>query len=526
LPGALGVPPGVVLNIGGGVLRRLKQCAGIFALMVLAAASISAGSASAALQSLVSTTAQWQAGIAHIREPGTGCYRASYPTLRWHATRCVTGRAVRLVPRPTPRSARDGGPALIGGNGRDYSAYVSGLISQATGTFRDVSSNITEKGYPPFPRHTPLTANAFSLQLNSQFFSGSPACSEGSSSCQAWQQFVYAYNGCKTTSGTIVSCIYMQYWLTNYDATCPSHWTPVTYTSGAIYCVLNSNLLKVSALTASQLATVQLTGSAASGGSDGVALSIGSGQAASVSNSDSVVDLASHWNTTEWGVYGDGNSSEASFGANTTLEAVTTLTTTSGSQPNCMKLKPSFTAETNNLNLASTPALGSEPSPTMASTQTNSTGGTASCAVAAPDQVSLGTLCHHKNVQINAQNGCPYKGETKIGATRFHYLVLIENNNQSVHPAYWDLINFPRNTCQSIKLSFGMPTSGSKRKDTAWIKVKTKAGAQSLSVKYGQVATLTATVDGDAWSLENSATNPNDQIAINGTGSCSTRSGY
>lgn len=27
-----------------------------------------------------------------------------------------------------------------------------------------------------------------------------------------------------------------------------------------------------------------------------------------------------------------------------------------------------------------------------------------------PSQVSLGTLCHHKNVQINAQNGCPYRG--------------------------------------------------------------------------------------------------------------------
>ena len=40
------------------------------------------------------------------------------------------------------------------------------------------------------------------------------------------------------------------------------------------------------------------------------------------------------------------------------------------------------TAETNNLKLAHTPALGSEPSPTMASKQTNGTSGTASCAVA------------------------------------------------------------------------------------------------------------------------------------------------
>ena len=143
-----------------------------------------------------------------------------------------------------------------------------------------------------------------------------------------------------------------------------------------------------------------------------------------------------------------------------------------------------------------------------------------------PSLVSIGTLCHHKNVQINAQNGCPYKGETKIGGAAFHYLILIEDNDASVYPAYWDLINFPRTTCQSVQLSFGMPASGSKPKDTAWIKVVTKAGAQSLRVKYGQVATLTATLYGDAWSLKNSATNPNDQIAISGIGSCGTSSGY
>ena len=41
-----------------------------------------------------------------------------------------------------------------------------------------------------------------------------------------------------------------------------------------------------------------------------------------------------------------------------------------------------FTGETNNLNLAKTAALGSEPSPTMGSEQTNGTSSTASCAVA------------------------------------------------------------------------------------------------------------------------------------------------
>ena len=110
-------------------------------------------------------------------------------------------------------------------------------------------------------------------------------------------------------------------------------------------------------------------------------LSVGSGHATSVTNSDSEVDLAAFWNTTEWGVYGDGGGGEAIFGTNTTLEAQTALTATSSGAPTCVK--EGFTGETSNLSLAHTPALGSEPSPTMASEQTNGTTGTASCAVKA-----------------------------------------------------------------------------------------------------------------------------------------------
>ena len=178
-----------------------------------------------------------------------------------------------------------------------------------------------------------------------------------------------------TYEGPSSGYVFMQYWLINYDATCPSGW--FTYSSD---CYTNSDASTTSALTAADLATVNLTASATSGGQDGVSLSVGSGSATSVTNSDSEVDLAAFWNTAEWGVYGDGGGSEANFGSNTTLEAQTALTATSNSAPTCVE--EGFTGETNNLTLASTPALGSEPSPTMASTQTNGTGGTASCAVA------------------------------------------------------------------------------------------------------------------------------------------------
>src|SRR5262249_55027868 len=140
--------------------------------------------------------------------------------------------------------------------------------------------------------------------------------------CQAWQQFVYTYES--RTTGEI----FMQYWLINFDATCPSGW--FTFQSD---CFTNSNATTVSTVTAAQLATVNLTGTAASGGLDAVSLAVGSGRATSVTNSDSKIDLAAFWNTTEWGVYGDGGGSEANFGTNTTLQAQTVITATSSAAP-------------------------------------------------------------------------------------------------------------------------------------------------------------------------------------------------
>jgi hypothetical protein len=347
-------------------LRRIKQCFGVLALMALTAASIGAGSASAATQGTIRTKAQWQAAIAQVPQPGTGCYRASYPVLRWHATKCAVAPKFPLAPALPAGSARHAGPMTVG-NGVDYSAQVTGLISKATGTFKDVSKNITEKG--KVDNAGSKVANAYSLQLNTQFFSGSPACSGSSdpSNCQAWQQFVYAY-----LSGT--GYVFMQYWLINYDATCPAGWF-----SFSTDCYTNSNSVTRGILTAKDLATVKLSGSAASGGNDKLSLSVGSGHAVSVSNSDSMIDLAAAWNTTEWGVFGDAGGGEAFFGSNTTLQPQTALTATSHSAPTCVK--EGFTGETNNLKLAHTPALGSESSPTMASRQTNGTSGTASCAV-------------------------------------------------------------------------------------------------------------------------------------------------
>jgi hypothetical protein len=159
--------------------------------------------------------------------------------------------------------------------------------------------------------------------------------------------------------------------------TCPSGWFS---DSGDGYTNSSASTLTGKALTAKSLATLSLSGSAKSGGNDEVELISGSGHATLATGADTKIDLAPHWNTTEWGVFGDGGGGAADFGKSNTLEAVTTLTVTSSSAPTCVK--EGFTGETNNLKLAATPALGSESSPTLASKQTDGTAGTASCAVA------------------------------------------------------------------------------------------------------------------------------------------------
>jgi hypothetical protein len=88
-----------------------------------------------------------------------------------------------------------------------------------------------------------------------------------------------------------------------------------------------------------------------------------------------------------------------------------------------------------------------------------------------------------------AANGCPYLGETLIGATTFKYTALVKNNNESILPTYWNLIDFPATSCRSIDLTFGMPADGSQPGDTASVQITAQTLVpQSARVGYGAVA--------------------------------------
>jgi hypothetical protein len=309
------------------------------------------GLASAAVPS-VST---WQQTIRAIPVARTGCFTATYPVARWRGVSCHTAPDVPFGPAP------EGNPPSTVGNGTDYSAVATGgLLTSVTGSFPSVSAGAKEKGVVPVAG-APTKANTFSLQLNSSFFSGSPACAGATnpSNCLAWQQFVLSTSPDSGAS----PLLFMQYWLLNYGSTCPAGW--FSYSGD---CYTNSNATGVPAVKASQLGNVSLKGSAAKGGSDVVTLTSG-GQAYAVSNADSVVKLASSWNTAEFGIYGDGDGTQAKFSAGTTVQVETATNNGTSLAPSCSL--QGFTGETNNLNLVKTPKRVAGSTTAIVSEQSN-----------------------------------------------------------------------------------------------------------------------------------------------------------
>jgi hypothetical protein len=104
----------------------------------------------------------------------------------------------------------------------------------------------------------------------------------------------------------------------------PSGW----YTDGA-GCYINSAAAvnADSRVTAKGLANVKLEGSAFSDGNgeDDTAVLVDGTTATEASDADRMLDISSLWNTTEFGVFGDGGGGEAYFASGSDLTTQTTL---------------------------------------------------------------------------------------------------------------------------------------------------------------------------------------------------------
>jgi hypothetical protein len=277
--------------------------------------------------------AQWRENMVHKATPGEGCFQASFPAVRWEPVQC---KAVTGPTHPTPRVTTLIGPGTVG-NGNDYAIVAPGtnLITQTVGSFpsvRGVTSEIGAGG-----------ANDYSLQLNTNFFSTTSACTGGAAGCRVWQQFLY-----------VPGTVFIQYWLINYRASGAA--CPAGYNTSGTSCFKNSAGTPAPVVPATGLQNVTLTGTAASGGND-TAVFTNSGTAYSVTALDSVLKIATVWNQSEFNVVGDGNGSQANFNAGTVITVNSAAQYGSTTAPTCVS-GAGTTAETNNLNLLPCTATG------------------------------------------------------------------------------------------------------------------------------------------------------------------------
>lgn len=295
---------------------------------------------------------EWRKAISRRSLPKEGCFRASHPSMTWEEVPC--GKAPDVPYRPTKSgAARRAAGAQIVGNGTDYSAETPSAISWAEGSFPSVTgvTSVTDG-----------SANNFSLQLNSNFFTGSSMCNGAASpaSCLAWEQFVYA-----------PGAIFIQYWLINYNSTCPSGWN----TFGGDCWRNSASSAAVPTQAATNLANITLTGTA--GAVDGIAMSTWDGVVHAASQS-SIIGLSQSWTAAEFNIFGDGGGSEAVFnsGATLTVQTLTNMVSGSAVAPVCEA--SGTTGETNNLTIVANsccPIAGATPG--IQFTESNVPGATA-----------------------------------------------------------------------------------------------------------------------------------------------------
>ena len=318
------------------VRARVVTILGVIAVTCLLAGALSSRAVSAQPGPAVpkptfESQEAWRAFMAQVPMPLKGCFTAGYPDTAWHEVPCTTAPKLPYPPARAPRSDTVG-------NGNDYSAQVNGthLISTATGSFASVTGVTSETG--DVNGMPPARADAFSLQLNSNFFASSENCNP--MVCSAWQQFILSNRTCQ--------CAFMQYWLLNYGDSCPPNWSAWDLPN----CYTNSSAVMIPLQHIANLRNLSITGKAVSGGNDTLILSTGN-RLYTLQGEDSVLDLALGWQAAEFNLVGDCCGVEADFNAGSTIVVKTAVDSGYAKSPACMY--EGFTGETNNLNLVRDP---------------------------------------------------------------------------------------------------------------------------------------------------------------------------
>jgi hypothetical protein len=311
----------------------------------------------------------WHISMMQIPLPKKGCFEASYPSKEWREVPSTK------VP-PIPMLRRRGVRPIIVGNGNDVSAQpCAGLISSATGSFDSVTGVTSESGQ--INGTGPLVADAYTLQLNTNFFTLPTGTVAGAPpGCQGWEQFVFENDG---TSGPTYS-VYIQYWLINFGPTSPGPGWYGPYGSDWFKNSTSQSTVPNQPIT--NLANLSLGGTV-SAGADSYFFSTGSG-AMFAGTGDNLVNAAAGWNIAEFGVFGDGGLGQANFNLGSTIDASIVVRTEiiygGTAPPVCVAV--GFTGETNNLSFGPTAPPASGLGPAVLVTESSAGGAPTNCAAA------------------------------------------------------------------------------------------------------------------------------------------------
>jgi len=307
----------------------------------------------------------WHIEMAKIPLPKKGCFQASYPNKQWQEVACKAAPPYPMPPRHGPRP-------LIVGNGDDVSAQApTGLISSSVGSFD--SSTATSESCT-LGGTGPQIANAYTLQLNTNFFSSTACSGSPNPGCRGWEQFIFENDG--TTVGSF-SGAFIQYWLLQYNTTCPAGWNTFTIGTDA-YCWRNNSMGASPAANQAiaNLPQLSLTGTV-SATADSV--SFFDGTTVSAIAGDNAVNAAAGWTIAEFNIVGDCCGSQANFNAGASVVPRTRIFYGGTAAPNCVAA--GFTGETNNLSFGPTAPATSPPGPAVFFTE-NGGGAPSDCAAA------------------------------------------------------------------------------------------------------------------------------------------------
>jgi hypothetical protein len=321
----------------------------------------------------------WRQTMLHTQRPKRSCYQANYPDTAWTEVTCIK-------PPTVPQSlGTEPGPNPVGQNvddsaGSEYISQSDGSFTSATGVTSECEVQCPGLICPTKPSCNGQPSNAFSLQMNTQYFD-TQTCRRlkaPDSGCQAEVQFVFSNTQCGMAEPQLgaKACIYIQYWMWSYGVTkenttvCPKGWTP----SGQGNCFINSNGTPVpqQVVSNAELESLKLTGrpgfqvpgkqtaqngvigeQPAQNGAigehyDTVTLAIGS-TVYTASGDDIFPEFGNSWSTSEFNIFGDCCQSQAVFNAGTTLKVQTLIDGAAGGAPACSAF--GNTLESNNLQL-------------------------------------------------------------------------------------------------------------------------------------------------------------------------------